>query len=71
MNDFQYFANWFKHAFFATLLYYKYSFSQLLKRKSLNAEERLGKIVLKAKMRSYFKNAIPAYNHFNKIKTII
>jgi glycosyltransferase involved in cell wall biosynthesis len=71
MNNFEYFSNWFKRAFSSTLLYYKFSFSQLLKRKSLNAEERLGKIILKAKMKSYFKNAIPAYYHFVKIKTII
>ncbi len=71
MNDFQYFANWFKRAFFTTLLYCKCSFRQLLNRRSINEEGRLGKIILKAKMKSYFKNAISAYNHFTKIKTII
>ena len=71
MNDFQYFTNWFNRIFFAMLLYYKCSFSQLLKRKSLNTEERLGKIILRAKMKSYFNNAIPAYHHFRKLKSIL
>lgn len=71
MNDFQYFTNWFKRVFFAMLLYYRYIFSQLLKRKSLNTEERLGKIILKAKMESYLNNALPAYHHFRKLKSIL
>lgn len=71
MNDFQYFVHWFKHAFFATLLYCKFNFSQLLKRKSLNTEERLGKIILKAKMKSYLNNALPAYQHFRKLRSIL
>ncbi len=71
MNDFQYFVNWFKHIFFATLLYCKFNFSQLFKGKLSGEENRLAEIILRAKMKSYYKNAIPAYNHFTKIKKII
>jgi len=71
MNDFQYFVTWFKVAFFATLLFYKVSFTQLIKGKIRNKEERLGEIILKTKMKSYFNNAFSAYHHFRKLKRIL
>lgn len=71
MNDFQYFVEWFKHTFFATLLFCKFNFSQLFKGKSLSADEKLGQIILKSKMKSYFNNVLTAYQHFRKLKRIL
>ena len=71
MNDFRYFIYWFKLTSFATLLYFRFKTRNLIRKKTMSKEFKLGEIILKAKMKSYFNNAIPAYNHFRKLKTIL
>jgi glycosyltransferase involved in cell wall biosynthesis len=71
MNDLHYLANWFKRTAFSSILYLKYKVSIILGKKIVMDEDKLGVIILKAKMKSYFINAIPAYHHFRKLKTII
>jgi glycosyltransferase involved in cell wall biosynthesis len=71
MNDFQYFANWFMRTAFATALYLKFNLNKFLNRKLLSDEDKLGEIILKAKMKSYYNNFLPAYKHFYKLKSIL
>ena len=71
MNDLHYLAHWFRRTAFSSILYLKYKVSIILGKKIVMDEDKLGAIILKAKMKSYFINAIPAYHHFRKLKTII
>ena len=71
MRESQYLINWFKQTSFATLLYLNYKIRMLFSQKMLASEDKLGQIILKAKMISFYNNAIPAYKHFRKLKAII
>lgn len=71
MNDLRYLIYWFNRTSFATILYLKYKTRVIFGRKIMVNEDKLGEIILKAKMKSYFNNAISAYHHFRKLKTII
>lgn len=71
MNDFQFLIYWLRRTTFATLLYLKYKTRTISRKKVATREGQLGEIILKSKMKSYFNNAIPAYHHFRKLKTII
>ncbi|MFC6876129.1 glycosyltransferase [Flavobacterium myungsuense] len=71
MRESQYLINWFKQTSFATLLYLNYKIRMLFSQKMLASEDKLGEIILKAKMISFYNNAIPAYKHFRKLKAII
>lgn len=70
-NEFQYLCYWLKRTSIATLVYLKFKTRTLISKKKSANEDKLGEIILKAKMKSYFINAIPAFSHFRKLKTII
>ncbi len=71
MSDFKFAIHWLKRTSFTTLLFIKHKVRTVIKSGSLNEEDKLANSILKAKMKSYFINALPSYKHFRKLKTIL
>jgi len=68
MSLFAYIGHWFFQSLFCSVVYVKHKFLQLLSPTIRRPMDELSKVLLHAKMISYWKNGLKSLNHFRQLK---